>query len=402
MKNRFIVRFFCALLLCFVIVQAFPVLAADGKQTYTLTPRTAEAASFSFQAEEVDFSVSDRYYDQLSSEDQKNIYNLFLQTTPANNQIEIGLSVLPELSVPAEGPDEAFQNKLMEQIGQIVLPAYAAALLDTPMLFWTDSIHYTCSITYSGTKLVAVTVCCTPLVSEQFSAETYDADLKALQNVLASVSFTGETRREMLKQFHDYLCNTIVYADSAYAHNAFGALTKGEAVCEGYAKSFKLFCDLYDIPCMLIIGTGVTASENEAHAWNSVRMEDGKWYGVDVTWDDQDEIYYDFFLVGSDSVPEAFNPISFSASHVENNDFYGNGTVLMQSPTLSKEAYVPNASPLYDVDNNGSTDSYDVTVLLQYLAGIKPDSENINADTDGDGRETVYDCILLQQYLAGM
>jgi len=70
-----------------------------------------------------------------------------------------------------------------------------------------------------------------------------------------------------------------------------------------------------------------------------VRMEDGNWYGVDVTWDDQNKIYYDFFLIGSTSVPKSFLKITFAESHIVEADFFGDGSVIMQTPTLSAEAY---------------------------------------------------------------
>ena len=30
--------------------------------------------------------------------------------------------------------------------------------------------------------------------------------------------------------------------------------------------------------------------------WNAVKMDDGKWYGLDATWDDQSSIIYNYFL----------------------------------------------------------------------------------------------------------
>ena len=58
-------------------------------------------------------------------------------------------------------------------------------------------------------------------------------------------------------------------------------------ICESYAKAFKILCDLMDIPCVLIAGDATNASgASGAHMWNYVRMDNGKWYGVDVTWND--------------------------------------------------------------------------------------------------------------------
>jgi hypothetical protein len=107
----------------------------------------------------------------------------------------------------------------------------------------------------------------------------------------------------------------------------------------------------YGIPCMIITGVGVTTNGTEAHAWNAVRMEDGKWYCVDVTWDDQaSKIYYDFFLVGGTTVPKHFQALAFSDSHQVRNDVFQNGTVVFASPVLNDTAYDPAASHVHEYD----------------------------------------------------
>ena len=69
-----------------------------------------------------------------------------------------------------------------------------------------------------------------------------------------------------------------------------------EPVCDGYAKAFKMVCDLLEIPCVLVVSS--------THMWNNVLMDDGDWYNVDVTWDDSNDqqISYQYFLVGSQTV----------------------------------------------------------------------------------------------------
>ena len=59
-------------------------------------------------------------------------------------------------------------------------------------------------------------------------------------------------------------------------------------VCEGYARAFKVLCDQKNIPCMLVVGFAKNSAgdSGESHMWNEVQMEDGKWYAVDVTWND--------------------------------------------------------------------------------------------------------------------
>lgn len=80
---------------------------------------------------------------------------------------------------------------------------------------------------------------------------------------------------------HNYLVNNIVYdeSDPNTAHNAYGALIKGLAVCDGYSKAFKYFMDRFGIE------NGLVLSYEMAHAWNYIKI-DGVSYFVDTTWDD--------------------------------------------------------------------------------------------------------------------
>lgn len=59
-------------------------------------------------------------------------------------------------------------------------------------------------------------------------------------------------------------------------------------VCEGYSRAMKALCDALDIPCMLAVGNAISHVQDtpEGHMWNEIQMDNGKWYAVDVTWND--------------------------------------------------------------------------------------------------------------------
>ena len=40
---------------------------------------------------------------------------------------------------------------------------------------------------------------------------------------------------------------------------------------------------------------------SDTHMWNNIKMDDGDWYNLDLTWDDANDnrISYSYFLVGS-------------------------------------------------------------------------------------------------------
>ena len=65
--------------------------------------------------------------------------------------------------------------------------------------------------------------------------------------------------------------------------NPYGVLSRKKSICSGYTSTFRLFMDLLDIECISV--SGIATHNGGEHAWNMVRI-DGKWYCVDVTWND--------------------------------------------------------------------------------------------------------------------
>lgn len=87
-----------------------------------------------------------------------------------------------------------------------------------------------------------------------------------------------------------------------YTHYAYGALVEGKAVCQGYSAAFSYVCRLSNIQCITVYGT----SRGESHSWNKV-LCDGKWYNVDLTWDDpvsnfKDNISYSYFMLSDSEI----------------------------------------------------------------------------------------------------
>lgn len=105
----------------------------------------------------------------------------------------------------------------------------------------------------------------------------------------------GKQRTEQqIKYVHDKLIrntsyrleNTCKKENVGHIRTAYGALTKGESLCEGYARAIKAMLDQLNIPCVLVQGGFQSnADKLEPHMWNYVQIED-KWYGIDATMDD--------------------------------------------------------------------------------------------------------------------
>lgn len=119
-------------------------------------------------------------------------------------------------------------------------------------------------------------------------------------------------------------------------------------VCTGYSRAFKILCDYLNIPCVLV--NSAPPFTTMPHAWNSIQMDDGHWYGVDVTWDNpiisnapsptsgfETE---DFLLVGSQTIIKGR---SFAATHPAINRVSNDpdSTCFSNGPILSLEKYKP-------------------------------------------------------------
>ena len=116
---------------------------------------------------------------------------------------------------------------------------------------------------------------------------------------------------EKVKAAHDYIVKNCMYNKAAVDNDSlvdddfsvYGTLVKGIAVCEGYAKAFKMLMDIADIDCIIV--TGTVGEDEVLHAWNMVKLEDD-WYHVDVTFDDPypetKEIVYLYFNISDDII----------------------------------------------------------------------------------------------------
>ena len=104
-------------------------------------------------------------------------------------------------------------------------------------------------------------------------------------------------------------------------------------VCEGYARAFKVLCDKINIPCILAVGDAKSSKDDEpeSHMWNEVKMNDGNWYAVDVTWNDpvtgsQSKVSgaesEKWLLLGKNDIVNNSDNLTFAQSH-PNSLIYG-------------------------------------------------------------------------------
>ena len=324
------------------------------------------------------------YYNELSTQ-QKALYTLMYNKLQNTYSSTISQNFNPttdskvEITITSsEMANAKFSVSNSDNVSAIIQTPYYALFYDHPELFWLGYDNVDFAWIYNGTYTVyGGSITMGPISTS--APNSLKLTIPALSNassykskmdtVVANYSVIGANYYEKLKNIHDYLAGSITYAtgnlDLLKYHSAASALVDHVAVCDGYAAAFKILCDKAGIPCVTVTGTGYVSSGFAGHMWNYVKMEDGKWYAVDLTWDDSGtKMYYDFFLVGSTTIAPNFDNKTFSQTHVQDNCFMNAGIPSnYPPPTLSTVAYSKNTNnTMPDTTTIDTTTSPDTTL----------------------------------------
>ncbi len=209
---------------------------------------------------------------------------------------------------------------------------------DYPQHFWyTGSYSYR----YSGSSVLSIDPDYTLTGSQLEQArENWQAAVEQAVSTLSNAR--SEYDREKL--LHDWLAGRCSYVDGTNAHNAYGALVEGQAVCEGYARAFQYLLYQAGIQSLYVTGSSRNPDTGlaENHGWNIVRI-DGKYYHVDLTWNDQSScLFYAYFNLTDRQIQEdhqldEYNSPLPSCSSDAANYFVRNGLVI-SDPTVDRVA----------------------------------------------------------------
>ena len=162
---------------------------------------------------------------------------------------------------------------------QIALTAF---LSDYPEVFWIDPASgYSY---YEDDDSLAVELNFTA-EGEELASEKAALDAAVEKAALAAPDNASDYEVELY--LNDYLSENCEYdAQAENKHNAYGALTGGRSVCDGYSRPFQLLCQRLVIACTVVEGNSEFNDDTEdGHMWNCVRLGED-WYHVDVTWND--------------------------------------------------------------------------------------------------------------------
>jgi Uncharacterized protein involved in cytokinesis, contains TGc (transglutaminase/protease-like) domain len=143
----------------------------------------------------------------------------------------------------------------------------------------------------SGTASLTVSVQYATTSSQETKVD------QAIASALKSLNLNGKTDYQKAKAIHNYIINRVSYDKTLQKHSAYNALFNKSAVCEGYSLvAYRMFTDA-GLQSRIITGT----ADGGAHSWNIVKVN-GKWYNIDLTWDDpitssgKQVLRYDYFL----------------------------------------------------------------------------------------------------------
>ena len=122
--------------------------------------------------------------------------------------------------------------------------------------------------------------------------------------VKGTVAKRFQTEYEKAVFVHDSIAMMCRYDKSlkeADIHNAYGALVRQSAVCDGYAHAYQLVLKELGIECYYVTGDARGPDGAEGHAWNIVKL-DGVYTSVDLTWDDIDGYMFESFIAPGEDI----------------------------------------------------------------------------------------------------
>ncbi len=187
------------------------------------------------------------------------------------------------------------------------------------------------------------------------------------------------TDYEKERIIHDYIVLNTAYDTRAKndipddSYSPYGVLFKGVAVCEGYAKTMAMFLDMLTIENKYIVGT----ANGGGHSWNLVKIN-GKYYQLDVTWDDpspdqENIIRHAYFNVTDKQLNNhAWNKTKAPvATATDDNFFVKNNLTISSYPELQRKviAAIKNKENAIElIGKNG----YDITTAnLKFIFNTK-------------------------------
>ena len=330
-------------------------------------------------------NASRYYYSQLKG-DAKIIYDamyeMYVQGIFKTGTQEYDLVEKGHMTSEQAARYETDKDELLRQYGAARDAFYA----DYPDIFYVDFSNLSVSMSKSGDVYkVVLGIGRTENYFVEGFADTQqveraekEQDARISEIVKGAKGNSSSVREQVAYVYNAIIDNTEYRLDTncdagnaGHVRTSYGALVKGQSLCEGYARAVKTVLDAMGINSVLVQGNyrAPDGSDN-LHMWNYVQI-DGKWYGVDATAGDGMKGTVDSgkYLLADRSVMDA--------NHKPDGVMSGSGFRFTYPQLSGPEGGSEGEEP-------------------------EPDTGNTDGDTDEDGYEKRFDKEgLLVQYRNG-
>lgn len=190
---------------------------------------------------------------------------------------------------------------------------------------------------------------------QQYSQMIYDG-VKQLSTLVSA----NTSAYDVTLAFHDAITENISYAfddennpeSAEWAHNIVGFFENKKGVCETYARTFQLLLNFSGVENLVALGT----SNEQAHMWNLVKLDDGNWYWYDLTWDDGDAFSGTVFSDGNAFLGKKYN--YFCVNDTQNISWFDSGVITDEDNFLTDHV-------LYTSTGKGAQYHYDLPARAQ-------------------------------------
>lgn len=325
-KTNNMKRFFCVILSIVLATVSMSVAAFAGEQIITVEVAGEQCMQYSGQ--KVTEAMNKNYFSNGSYSHTDMYYSVYSLLSAREKELYDKIVATPLGTMSFKIEYSPYLSKSEFEAIDFTAIMYAICL-DHPEMFWYNGYSYGYSYVKSTGQVASITYnlkspniqgTSNPVYTESNIVSYNTAMWNEFHRVAEELNLENRSRYSFVKELHDYLCDNVDYViDNRSCFDPYGTLVNGDAVCQGYAETFKMFCDYFGIPVVNISGLG----NGGAHMWNAVQMDDDMWYLLDITWDDQSPyIYYDFFLVGLQTKDEWFGGKAFNVSHVPDSPSY--------------------------------------------------------------------------------
>lgn len=242
-------------------------------------------------------NASRYYYSQLKG-DAKVIYDamyeMYVQGIFKTGTQEYDLVEKGHMTSEQAARYETDKDELLRQYGAARDAFYA----DYPDIFYVDFSNLSVSWSKSGDVYkVVLGIGRTENYFVEGFADTQqveraekEQDARISEIVKGAKGNSSSVREQVAYVYNAIIDNTEYRLDTncdagnaGHVRTSYGALVKGQSLCEGYARAVKTVLDAMGINSVLVQGNyrAPDGSDN-LHMWNYVQI-DGKWYGVDAT-----------------------------------------------------------------------------------------------------------------------